>query len=229
MPEACDELPSRLNLKFEDGDRPLDWAKLVWHAIMSFPPGSAPGPSGLRPSHLKDCLLKVGVGSTLQSSLAALVEKGATGHLHHAAAPFLCASNLIPLKKKDSGIRPIAVGDTLRRVIGKCLLRTSSLKKEVEALAPRQCGVGVRNAAELVGMSLQRMVDQCDAQDDIDWVVMQVDIKNAFNTVDRTSLLKAAMAKVPSSFSWLRWCYSNECPLYCQGKLVATSSRGVHR
>jgi hypothetical protein len=34
----------------------------------------------------------------------------------------LCASSLIPLQKKDGGLRPIAVGDTIRRVVGKCLL-----------------------------------------------------------------------------------------------------------
>ena len=164
VPDACDALPASLHVKFEDGDGALDWAKLSWEAVMSFPPGSSPGPNGLRPSHLKDCLLKVGVGSTLQASLAALVEKAVTGALHPSAASFLCASNLIPLKKKDSGIRPIAVGDTLRRLIGKCLLRSPPLKKEIEGLAPRQCGVGVRGAPELVSMSLQRYRPQISPQ-----------------------------------------------------------------
>jgi len=37
------------------------------------------------------------------------------------AAPYLCAARLIPLKKKDGGVRPIAVGDTLRRLKAKWL------------------------------------------------------------------------------------------------------------
>jgi hypothetical protein len=43
----------------------------------------------------------------------------------------LCASSLIPLSKKDGGVRPIAVGGTLRRIVGKCLLRLEAVKEEV--------------------------------------------------------------------------------------------------
>ncbi len=63
-----------------------------------------------------------------------------------------------PAAKKDGGVRPIAVGETLRRIVGKCLLRLEAVKEEVACLQPRQCGVGVQNAAEMVGMGLQRLV-----------------------------------------------------------------------
>ena len=43
----------------------------------------------------------------------------------------------------------------------------------------------------MVGMTLQRVVESCDSQDDKDWVVLQVDIKNAFDSIDRAALLKA--------------------------------------
>ena len=32
----------------------------------------------------------------------------------------LCTATLIPIAKKGGGVRPIAVGDCLRRVVGKC-------------------------------------------------------------------------------------------------------------
>jgi len=54
-----------------------------------------------------------------------MVTTVSTGRLHPRAAPFLCAARLITLKKKDGGVRPIAVGDTLRRLTAKWLLATS--------------------------------------------------------------------------------------------------------
>ncbi len=70
----------------------------------------------------------------------------------------LCASSLIPLSKKDGGVRPIAVGETLRGIVGKCLLLLDAVKEEVACLQPRQCGVGAvecgrdgRNGAATLG------------------------------------------------------------------------------
>ena len=54
---------------------------------------------------------------------------------------------------------------------------------ELASLRPRQCGVGVRNAAEMVGMGLQRFVQSQDAAGDTDYVVLQVDMRNAFNSI----------------------------------------------
>jgi len=65
---------------------------------------------------------------------------------------WLCASNLIAINKKDRGIRPIAVGDTLRQFVGMALLRIPDIKEQVSSLHPRQCGVGVPFACEMVGM-----------------------------------------------------------------------------
>ena len=70
-----------------------------------------------------------------------------------------------------------AVGDTLRRTIGKELLNNPVIQKDVQALQPRQCGVGVSSACELVGMTMQGMANNLDPTGDL--VVMQVDVKNA--------------------------------------------------
>ena len=119
----------------------------------------------------------------------------------------LCASSLIPLRKKDGGVRPIAVGDTLRRVVGKCLLRSASVVMEMASLQPLQCGVGVRNAAEMVGMGLQRYVQSKHSSGANDYVVLQVDMRNAFNSISRDAVFKGCLAKVPSAYNWLRFCY----------------------
>ena len=47
-------------------------------------------------------------------------------------------------------------------------------------LGPQQVGVGVPSTAELVGMGVQRVVENSDPEGD--WVVLQVDVTNAYNT-----------------------------------------------
>ena len=97
--------------------------KLIRDAIVHFPPGSAPGPSGLRPRHLQDILQGdlMGVSALLQG-LALFTESCETGSLPMAAANVLCCATLIPLRKAGNKVRPVAVGETLRRVLEKYLM-----------------------------------------------------------------------------------------------------------
>ena len=203
-----------------------DWETFCFQAISYFPVGSAPGPSGLRPSHLKDCIRKAGSTIVLRQGLAQFVKVAATGKLHPNIQPTLCSSTLIPLRKKDGGIRPIAIGDTIRRIVGKVLLRLPDVKTELECLQPRQCGVGVPYATELVGMGVQRLADVCPINE---WVILQVDVRNAFNTIHRPAMLQQCLRKTPSIYDWLSWYYSRSCSLTFQGTHMAMSSTGVHQ
>ena len=130
-----------------------------------------------------------------------------------------------PSGKEGWGVRPIAVGDTFRRLVGKVLLKTPLVQAQAAGLRPRQTGVGVPMACDLIAMGVQSVAQSTSKE----WVVLQVDLRNAFNSVDRHTMLEVARTKVPSTYNWLAWCYSHPCPLYCQGKLIAHSSQGVHQ
>ena len=145
--------PSGLDLTADE------WETRAFEAVYSFAPGSAPGPNGLRPSQLKNCLKRAGSSASLKAGLGSFVSAAADGRLPLQLAEPLCAGNLIPINKKDGGIRPIAVGDTIRRVVGKVLLHLDAVKSQLESLQPRQVGVGVPYATELVGMGLRRIAD----------------------------------------------------------------------
>jgi hypothetical protein len=106
------------------------------------------------------------------------------------------------------------------------LLRSEDALEQSASLQPRQCGVGMPFAAEMVGMGMQRI---CDTDVGVPWVALQVDVRNAFNTVDRSAMLATAKQKAPSSYNWLAWCYGQSTPLYCQGKELARSTAGVHQ
>ena len=122
--------------------------------IRSFPVGSGAGPSGLRPAHLKD-MLRSRKKSVLLVALADFVSCLANGGFPPDVMELLTASKLFAVRKKDGGPRPIASGDTTRRLAAKCLLHTY-VSDCVSYLSPLQVGVGVKNATELVIHHLQQ-------------------------------------------------------------------------
>ena len=69
----------------------------------------------------------------------------------------VAAALLIPLKKKDGGIRPAAVGEVIRCLTSK-ILATSELMWEVsQSLSPLQMGVGFQGAYELFAKGLSNI------------------------------------------------------------------------
>ena len=57
-------------------------------------------------------------------------------------------------------MRPIAVGEVLRRLTGKALLLTGTAREEISAMAPEQVGVGVPRACESVAIGLNSVINQ---------------------------------------------------------------------
>ena len=82
----CDEqlppsLPTRLEGPMFGPEDLRAWEELVRSAILRFPRGTAPGPSGLRASHLQDCIQRRGGGAPLVSALARLAQLWSSGGL----------------------------------------------------------------------------------------------------------------------------------------------------
>ena len=83
-PEA---LPPR-HLDILDLPLPLDIAvRLVYKMLRTFPRGSAPGPTGLRPQHILDALTPADKTALLEQ-LTAVVRMLATGQAPEQVAPF---------------------------------------------------------------------------------------------------------------------------------------------
>jgi len=114
-------------------------------AIKSFPAGSAGGIDGLRPQHLKD-LTSVHTGDAgrrLVSRLTEFANLCFAGEVPTAIRPVFCGASLCALTKKDGGIRPIAVGCTLRRLVAKTASKLVQ-EKMAAKLAPIQLGFDVK-------------------------------------------------------------------------------------
>jgi len=172
--------------------------------VRSFPPGSAAGPSNLRPQHLLDFLNSADSAAEvgLLEALLTLITTVSAGRLHPRAAPFLCAARLIPLKKKDGGVCPIAVGDTLHRLMAKWLLATSQGRSATTALAPLQTAFAKGSPCEMGAMGVQALADTLNGS--TGWLLLQVDLKNAFNCIHRPAIPEALEQRCPSLLPWVR-------------------------
>ena len=118
-------------------------AEEVGQAICSFPSSSAAGPDGLRPQHLKDTIGYAAGGGDhlLLRALTGFINFTLEGTVAPLPRHFFFGASLTALTKTDGGVRPIAVGCTLRRLVAKCA--SSSVKQAMAALlAPHQLGYG---------------------------------------------------------------------------------------
>ena len=197
----------------------------VLKALRSFPRGSAAGPSGLRPQHLLDGVRERDQRAALEALTDALNTLVA-GRVPTALAPALAGASLFALNKDDGDVRPIAVGETVRRLASKCLC--AATKEEAASyLRPLQVGVacplGAEAAVKVITQYVRRHANSSDK------VVLKVDFANAFNTVNREAFLRACSEHAPEAAKWAWWCYSQPSDLHYEGQDPLRSCAGVQQ
>ena len=93
------------------------------------------------------------------------------------------SNRLIPLDKGEGAVRPIGVGEVLRRIIGKCV--TKVIKSEViEASGSLQVCAGLKSGSE-AAIHAMRNIYEADETD----AVLLIDASNAFNALNRSAAL----------------------------------------
>ena len=81
-----------------------------------------------------------------------------------------------------------------------------------QALAPLQLGVGVRGGSQIIGHALSS-----DIAADPDCVTLQLDYRNAFNSLSRTHMLEAIKKLQPSMLPFAQWSYCRPSRLHING------------
>ena len=105
------------------------------------------------------------------------------------------ACRLIPLDK-NPGVRPIGVGEIMRRVVGKCIGWV--LKKDIqESAGPLQVATGLDSGAEAAIHAMKEIFED----DETDAVIL-VDASNAFNSLNRRVALHNIRITCPQ-FSYI--------------------------
>ena len=192
----------------------------VERAIRSFHAHSAAGPSGLRPAFLKDALC-VGHRDEVLEHLTSMVGVLAQGRAPAALAPHLAGATLHALRKKDDTLRPIAIGECMRRLTAKTLCAASK-EQASQLLWPLQIGVAMPLGTEVGLRTARQWMERHSA--DVDAVFVKVDFKNAFNTVSRQAFLEQCRLHMPGLSPWAEWCYSNPSNLSFGSTTIASES-----
>ncbi|XP_055347675.1 uncharacterized protein LOC129594849 [Paramacrobiotus metropolitanus] len=198
----------------------------VRHAILSFRRGSAAGPDGLLPQHLLDMLGKVqdDVSASFCKSLAQLLDIIIQGNIPDSVRPYFFGAKLIALRKKDGGLRPIAVGNTLRRLTAKVICRRVK-GRSTAALQPSQLGFGINGGAEAIVHSAREFLS---SDPDQVKVLLKIDLKNAFNCISRATVMEVASVHLPEYANYLYACYGHYSELYLDDEVLSSQS-GIHQ
>src|SRR6266516_129866 len=175
----------------------------VKKAIRSFVPGSAGGRDGLRPQHLKD-MTEDRMGSALAEALADFTNLVLSGGVPIAVRQIFFGATLFPFIKKDGGIRPIAVGLTLRRLVAK-IASFRALSSCAAVLGPSQLGVGVKGGAEALVHSARMYVQRMDESR----AFAKLDFQNAFNSVQRAAVFEAVAKHRPDLLAFMEAAYGS--------------------
>ena len=114
-----------------------------------------------------------------------LVNCPAKGQVPADLAEWLCGASLAALPKSSGdGLRPVAVGETWRRLVGKGLA-TEAAEDFRQYFEPLQLGVGSKGGCEAIVHTTRQWLARNQAGRRK--VLATLDLSNAFNCVDRSS------------------------------------------
>jgi len=115
----------------------------------------------------------------LADEIATLAKRLATDTIPHYYISTLLACRLVLLEKKDKGIRPVGVGECLRRIIGKII--TALLKEDImHTVGTLQTCAGLESGIEAAIHAVRKNFEEDNSE-----CLLLVDADIAFNKLNR--------------------------------------------
>ncbi|CAI7799069.1 unnamed protein product [Closterium sp. NIES-54] len=186
--------------------------------------GVGAGPSGMTFEHLCDASI---TNASVRTHLHALVNTILGGNLPGPVATLLTASRLIALAKPGGGARPIAIGECLTRLAAKAALMVMG-EAARDFFLPLQYGVAVPGGAKTVIHAARAFLDSHPNS-----LVLQADIKNAFNSISRQAIATALHApELSPMLPLVKLTYGNPSQLFLDSNYNSEplhSERGVRQ
>ncbi len=122
----------------------------------------------------------------------------------------LLSCRLIPLNK-NPGVRPIGVGEVLRRIIGKAVMQV--LKEDIVlAGGTLQTCAGIDSGIEAAVHSMAKSFNQDGTE-----AILLVDASNAFNSMNRSKALLTVKDICPAFYQYLSNTYQSPTHQYISG------------
>lgn len=127
---------------------------------------------------------------------------------------WLAGAPLTPFCKRDGGVHPVAVGETLRRIVSYLFMRRVSHSAQA-FLEPLQVGVSTRGGTEAIVHASRRLIEEKGR--DKSYGLLQIDLKKLFNLVNRQAILSVVRREFPDLLHWVNLCYNSVNPLIWTG------------
>ena len=166
-------------------------ANVVYEQLKTFSKHTAAGHSKMFPEHLQhavDCTAPDRSEFALKA-ITKFINFGSRRLVPAFISKALCCASLMALSKKKGGLRLIAVGEVLRRLIAKCLI-SEAKSGAIELFDCLQLGVGISGDTEAIIHSSKITYDNIvSAQTDKSR--LQIDFQNTFNSVNCLHLTQA--------------------------------------
>ena len=148
----------------------------------------------------------------LRESVASLARLLANNVVDWELIRALMSSRLIALNK-NPGVRPIGIGEVLRRLLGKAMILNTGVDVEELCGADQLCS-GLKGGIEGAIHSVNRMFNESSSSG---CCVLMVDAKNAFNSVNRVTGLWNAHYLWPRCSRYLFNTYRGYSSLWVNG------------
>ena len=173
------------------------------------------GPSGLNADGLKRMLCSKSFkvhSKNLCYEIARLARRICSEEVDPAALSTFTAGRLIPLSKDSGeGIRPIGIGEVLRRLVGKAVMKHVKLDV-LKAAGPLQACSGQRSGSEAAIHAMRHVYEDPETE-----AVLLIDATNAFNCMNRAVALHNIDYVCPPMSQYLKNTYSQPVDLFIRG------------
>ena len=182
------------------------------------------GPSRIDADTWKNMICSKAHGSEgvqLSEEIASLSKRLCSEVIPFEYISTLMSCRLVPLKKLDNSVRPVGIGETLRRIISKAVV--SLLKPDILcASGCLQTCAGLEGGIEAAVHSMRQIFDddKCEA-------VILIDAENAFNRLNRKAALMNIKQICPNLYQFLDNSYSNPAKLFLEDGSHILSEEGV--
>ena len=149
----------------------------------------------------------------LCDDIADLAKKLCTVDIHPEVLVEFVSNRLIPLdkgadEKGNPGVRPIGIGEILRRIVGKVVV-TNIRDDIINAAGPLQTCAGLKSGIEASIHAMRKIFGQDDTE-----ALLLVDAENAFNNLNRKAALHNIKQLCPSFHRYLSNTYQLPAKMY---------------
>lgn len=183
----------------------------------------AAGPSNFDADNWRSILGSRLYGSSsndLCKAIANIAKKVCTETIQNNSLSPLMANRLIPLDK-NPGLRPIGIGEVLRRIVGKMVVKVLKPNLQEDAGDLQLCA-GQESGCEA---GIHAMHDIFN--DEKTHGIVQVDANNAFNTINRNVFLHNINIICPEIATFVINCYQKPARLFVIGGIELSSEEGT--